>query len=61
MSKNTHTGMDFTMRAERKTMTSKELNQAKLGKMVREGYVSFGHPSVMLKLDSGESDRKSDV
>jgi hypothetical protein len=55
MSKNTHTGMGFTMRAERKAMTSKELNQAKLGKMVRDGYVSFGHPSVMLKLDSGES------
>ena len=34
-------------------MTSKELNQAKLGK--RDGYVSFGHPSVTLKLDSGES------
>src|SRR3984885_7352150 len=55
MSKNTHTWMGFTMRAERKTITSKEMHQAKLGKMVRDGYVSFGHPSVMLKLDSGES------
>ena len=40
---------------ERKSMTSKELNQAKVGKSVKDGYVSFGHPSVKLKLHSGES------
>ena len=36
-------------------MTFKESDQAKSGKMLRDGYVSFGHPSVMLKLGSGES------
>ena len=36
-------------------MTFKESDQAKSGKTLRDGYVSFGHPSVMLKLGSGES------
>jgi hypothetical protein len=36
-------------------MTFKESDQAKSGKTLRDGYVSFGHPSVMLKLASGES------
>jgi hypothetical protein len=40
--------MGFTMRAERKTMAFKESDQAKSGKTLRDGYVSFGHPSVML-------------
>jgi hypothetical protein len=35
-------------------MTFKESDQAKSGKTLRGGYVSFGH-SVMLKLGSGES------
>jgi hypothetical protein len=30
-------------------------HNSKSGKTIRDGYVSFGHPSVMLKLDSGES------
>jgi hypothetical protein len=36
-------------------MTFKESNHARSGKALSEGYVSFGHPSVLLKLDSGES------
>jgi hypothetical protein len=36
-------------------MTFKDSDQPRLGKSVRDGYVSFGHPSVTLKLDSGES------
>src|SRR5260370_12921694 len=36
-------------------MTFKESDQAKSGKTLRDGYVSFGHPSFMLKLGSGES------
>ena len=35
-------------------MTSHESNQATQGK-VTDGYVSFGHPSILLKLASGES------
>jgi hypothetical protein len=35
-------------------MRSRELHMAG-GKTVRDGYVSFGHPSVTLKLASGES------
>jgi hypothetical protein len=30
-------------------------NQAKLGKNLKDGYVSFGHPTVVLKLASGDS------
>ena len=36
-------------------MTSKESNHARSGKTLSEGYISFGHPSVVLKLNSGES------
>lgn len=36
-------------------MTSEEFNQAKSGKALREGYVTFGHASVKVKLSSGES------
>jgi hypothetical protein len=36
-------------------MTFKESDQAKSRRTLRDGYVSFGHPSVMLKLGSGES------
>ena len=36
-------------------MTFKESNQARSGKKLREGYVSFGHPTVTLRLASGES------
>ena len=32
-----------------------KLNQARSVKALRQGYVAFGHPSVLLKLDSGES------
>jgi hypothetical protein len=36
-------------------MAFKDSDQLKPGNSVRDGYVSFGHPFVMLKLDSGES------
>ena len=36
-------------------MTFKDSDQVKLGKTARDGYISFGHPFVVLKLDSGES------
>lgn len=36
-------------------MTFKESDRANSGKTLREGYVSFGHPCVKLKLNSGES------
>lgn len=36
-------------------MAFKDSDQLKLGKDVRDGYVSFGHPSVALKLNSGET------
>ena len=35
-------------------MTFKDSDQVKLGKTTNDSYVSFGHPFVMLKLDSGE-------
>ncbi len=43
------------MRRYPRSVMFKESDQAKSGKTSRDGYVSFGHPSVMLKLDSGES------
>lgn len=36
-------------------MTFNESNQARSEKTVKDGYVSFGHPTVPLKLASGES------
>lgn len=36
-------------------MTFKEPDNARSGKTLSEGYVSFGHPTVTLKLASGES------
>ena len=36
-------------------MLFKESDQTRSGKTLREGYVSFGHPAVTLKLASGES------
>jgi hypothetical protein len=36
-------------------MAFKEAEKANPGKRSREGYISFGHPSVVLKLDSGET------
>jgi len=36
-------------------MLFKEPDQTKSGETLRDGYVSFGHPSVTLKLASGES------
>ena len=35
-------------------MTRKDSDQVKLGKTARDGYVSFGHPTVRLQLNSGE-------
>lgn len=37
------------------SMTFAESNQTKSGKSLKDGYVSFGHPTVTLKLASGES------
>ena len=36
-------------------MAFKESNQASSSKTLRDGYVSFGHPSVTIKLASGTS------
>ena len=36
-------------------MTSKAPNRVKPGTAARDGYISFGHPAVQLKLASGES------
>jgi hypothetical protein len=36
-------------------MAFKEPHRVKSGKTLKDGYVSFGHPSVLLKLNSGES------
>ncbi len=36
-------------------MKSRKSSQAKMDKTVRDGYVSFGHPSVTMKLHLGES------
>jgi hypothetical protein len=36
-------------------MTFKESNHARSGETLKGGYVSFGHPTVMLRLNSGES------
>jgi hypothetical protein len=36
-------------------MTSKKSELARSGKSLSDGYVSFGHPSVTMKLASGES------
>ena len=38
-----------------RTMTFQESNQARSGKTLQDGYVSFGHPSVTLQLSSGQS------
>ena len=36
-------------------MTLQASNHARSGKTSKDGYIAFGHPSVMLKLDSGQS------
>src|ERR1700722_13871905 len=45
----------MAMRRYPRSVMFKESDQTKSGKTMRDGYVSFGHPSVTLKLASGES------